>query len=150
MDNRLTEEYIKEIHYFSKLWRYQRKNLSAGQKSRIARLYLNCILGVPEATVEEFMEGNNKAEHEVGLLEAGLDERKNDYKSFWEGIREITPEVYPECDMNWLAEFKLPMVSMMLLRIDSVHDEQSVLMGKIRRTALFYRMQNPHYRNLGP
>ncbi len=92
------------VQYFRELWRKQGEELSFENRDAIGFAYLANIIGPDGETARDFITGCNNAYHEVGLKQAGTNERKNDNEAFWNDVRDITPEAYTEEEIEWLIE----------------------------------------------
>lgn len=97
---------MERMNYFSELWKTQREVLDSKQKDNIAIAYGEHVLGLSRETMED-IQGSGYFK-----VDKALKEPKGDYKSFWEEVENIVPEIYLETDIEFLSNDELAPVSL--------------------------------------
>jgi hypothetical protein len=129
-----------EIGPFLNLWKNQSRTLSNSQKNEMGKLYLEHIIGLPGDEIPLFLDGKLKQGVFVGSRNGGIEEMKNDYSKFWNGLVKISPNVYSKKEIAWLiekGEKEAPWAC--LLEIDPYEVPNSEVIKKIQTNAHAYK-----------
>ncbi|HJY98310.1 MAG TPA: hypothetical protein VJ227_01200 [Patescibacteria group bacterium] len=123
----------------SEYWLLTSPQMTPEKAHAIGMLWLTKILGVSQETAYKFA-GGDIGSSEVGLLHAGVNRKRMDYKSFWTGVYIVVPEMARDGDINYLlkkdkdASFAWEMIH----HIDYVNPRNDFLTTHIVTNKLLY------------
>jgi len=73
----------------------------------IGKAYLEHIIGLKHSKIDSFAKGEYTERHYVGMRQGGVKDRKNDLKSFWNSVNNITKNLdisYTQEEIDWLSQ----------------------------------------------
>lgn len=160
---KFSDPHMQEL---SDLWFMQRTIASASDKDRIGFAFISKALDLGDEVAQKFIEADRQAFHRIGQarlngvqnkktenekvyipfglretcgsLELSIEWEKNDFRPFWEEIRNIFPDTYSDEDINFLSQLSLEAVAHFILQIEPRVAEDSKVM------AFLYHNEN-HY-----
>jgi len=142
-----------QMQELSDLWFVQRTIAGVNDKDRIGFAYISKALGLGDEVAQRFIKADRQAFHEVGKarldgiqnkktenekvyiplwfrntgnpMELSIEWEKNDFRPFWEEIRNIFPDTYSDEDIDFLSQLSLEAVTHFLLQIEVPFAEDS-------------------------
>lgn len=77
---------------------------SSETKDEISKLWMSKMLGVKDDVVERFIEGDNDACAEVGVLHSRFEIAPDGVKNFWRETKKLIPDLLAEEDLEYLID----------------------------------------------